>query len=303
MKTLARFAALLLAAAAASVFAAPVLAAPAAGDDGQALLQMLRDDARRHEHGDGVPRDPAFAAALYCRAAALDDAESAYHLGWMYAWGRGVERHDGWAAHFLELAAARGIAQAPALLRLVAAAPQLPDCLRPAPAPVAAASPTEPPADATARLEAQAPRRLVDLVKKMAPEYRVHPSLVLAVMKAESNFERTAVSPKNAQGLMQLIPETAARFNVRNPFDARQNLRGGMAYLRWLLAYFEGDLALVAAAYNAGEGAVERHGGVPPYRETRAYVQRIVEAFGGGVHPFDPSVTQPSPRLRQIRPR
>ena len=75
-----------------------------------------------------------------------------------------------------------------------------------------------------------------------------------------------ALSPKNAKGLMQLIPATAARFNVRNPYDPAQNIRGGIAYLSWLLAYFEGDVTLVAAAYNAGEGAVERYRGVPPYR-------------------------------------
>ena len=80
---------------------------------------------------------------------------------------------------------------------------------------------------------------------------------------------------------MQLIPDTAARFKVRNPMDPAQNIRGGMAYLRWLMAYFEGDIALVAAAYNAGEGAVERYRGVPPYAETRAYVRRILAAMGG----------------------
>ena len=74
---------------------------------------------------------------------------------------------------------------------------------------------------------------------------------------------------------MQLIPETSARFNVKKPFDPVQNVRGGLAYLRWLLAYFKGNVALVAAAYNAGEGTVERYRGVPPYAETRAYVQRI----------------------------
>ncbi len=74
---------------------------------------------------------------------------------------------------------------------------------------------------------------------------------------------------------MQLIPETAERFQVKNAFDAEDNIRGGMAYLRWLLAFFKGDVTLVAAAYNAGEGAVERHQGIPPYAETIDYVQKI----------------------------
>ena len=95
--------------------------------------------------------------------------------------------------------------------------------------------------------------------------------------------------------------QTAERFNVKNAFDPKQNIRGGLAYLRWLLAYFEGDLSLVAAAYNSGEGTVDKYLGVPPYRETRTYVQRVLEAVGIAAHPFDAKVTQPSAKLRQIR--
>jgi soluble lytic murein transglycosylase-like protein len=147
-----------------------------------------------------------------------------------------------------------------------------------------------------------APRPSLDLVSKLAPQYQVPPRLVLAVIEAESNFNRLAVSPKNAQGLMQLIPETAQRFGVKNAFDPAQNVRGGIAYLRWLLAYFEGDVALVAAAYNAGERAVERHLGVPPFLETRAYVRRILAAVRPKT-PFDASVVEPSPHLKLIRER
>ena len=100
---------------------------------------------------------------------------------------------------------------------------------------------------------------------------------------------------------MQMIPDTAARFNVRNPYDPAQSIRGGMAYLRWLLAYFEGDVALVAAAYNAGEGTVNRYRGVPPYAETRAYVRRILARAGMASHPFDAKVAEASPQLGQIR--
>ena len=105
------------------------------------------------------------------------------------------------------------------------------------------------------------------------------------------------VSPKNAQGLMQLIPETSARFNVKKPFDPVQNIRGGLAYLRWLLAYFRGDVTLVAAAYNAGEGTVERYRGVPPYAETRAYVQRIKRHFRKDEHPYDADGHRPVARI------
>jgi soluble lytic murein transglycosylase-like protein len=124
--------------------------------------------------------------------------------------------------------------------------------------------------------------------------------LALAIARTESNFNPSAVSGKNAQGLMQLIPETSVRFNVRKPFDPEQNIRGGLAYLRWLLAYFRGDVALVAAAYNSGEGTVNRYRGIPPYPETRDYVKRILNFFPRDAHPYDEAVTPPSPDLEQI---
>ena len=121
---------------------------------------------------------------------------------------------------------------------------------------------------------------ITGLVRALAPKYSLDPKLVLAVIEAESNFNPKARSPKNAQGLMQLIPATAQRFGVRNVWDPEQNLRGGMAYLQWLLKHFKGDVKLALAGYNAGEKAVERHGGVPPYRETQAYVKRILKRVG-----------------------
>ncbi|MEF7614668.1 transglycosylase SLT domain-containing protein [Aquincola sp. MAHUQ-54] len=285
---------------------AVVQQAPAAGGHAE-MTAMLRSDAQRHEIGNGVARDPAFAAALYCRAAKLGDAESQFHLGWMYANARGVERHDGWAAYFFEAAAAQGVPQAPNMLRLLGgASPEQPDCLRepsrPAdPAALAVADAAAAAAEAAERLKATAPKPIVDMVMKLAPEFDVHPGLALAIIKAESNFDTQALSPKNAMGLMQLIPETAERFAVKNPFDARQNIRGGLAYLRWLLAYFEGDVSLVAAAYNAGEGTVERFQGVPPYNETRAYVRRVLGLAGMPAHPFDARITQPSAKLQKLR--
>jgi soluble lytic murein transglycosylase-like protein len=98
-------------------------------------------------------------------------------------------------------------------------------------------------------------------------------------------------------GLMQLIPDTAERFNVRNAFDATQNLRGGMRYLRWLLSYYRGNITYAAAAYNAGEGQVDRYKGVPPFPETRAYVKRVLGLYGSARHAFDESLTGASPWL------
>jgi TPR repeat protein len=262
-------------------------------------LAALRGQATAHEHGEGVVRDAELAARLYCEAARDGDAESQYSLGWMYANGRGVERDDRAAAYFFHAAAEQGVAQAQAMLQRVGAPDgSVPECMRPPPPPepvVAEAAPPPPPQPVLA------PKAIAKLVGTMAPAFKVEPQLVLAIMKAESNFDVDALSPKNAMGLMQLIPETAERFNVTNPYDAKQNIRGGMAYLRWLLAYFEGDVALVAAAYNAGEGTVERYRGVPPYRETREYVQRILRTLGAAALPYDKRVTTPSPRLAAIR--
>lgn len=261
-----------------------------------ALVAAMREEAASYEHGDGVARNGQRAVALYCRAARLGDAASQFDLGWMYANGRGVPRDDAVAAFFFAAAAEQGIEQAQRMLQVVGGTSvEIPDCMRESGVAVAE------PALAPFRIQTNAPKTLVDLVKKLAPGYRVEPQLVLAIIAAESNFNSAAVSPKNAMGLMQLVPDTAARFKVKDAYDPKQNIRGGLAYLRWLLAYFEGDLTLVAAAYNAGEGTVERYGGVPPYAETRSYVRRIVQAVGSGVHPFDASITQPSPQLRLIR--
>ena len=108
-----------------------------------------------------------------------------------------------------------------------------------------------------------------------AREFGVEESIVRAIIHAESAYNPTALSRAGAQGLMQLMPATARRFGVSDSYDAAQNIRGGVQYLSWLLKRFNGNLTLAAAGYNAGEGAVDRHGGVPPYSETQRYVQRV----------------------------
>lgn len=266
------------------------------GETDSTRAASLRQEAIAYEHGEGVARDPMRAAALYCASARLGDMQAQYNLGWMYAHGRGVPRDDAAAAFFFQAAAEQGLGVAARMLQVVGGATaEVPACLRPPPPAQAVAGPPG------VNYQLTAPRKIVELVLKMAPQYQVEPQLALAIIAAESNFNTHALSPKNAQGLMQLIPETSERFNVKNPYDPAQNIRGGLTYLRWLLAYFEGDVALVAAAYNAGEGKVERYRGVPPYLETRAYVQRILKAVGATAHPFDRTVAPPSPALERIR--
>jgi soluble lytic murein transglycosylase-like protein len=112
-------------------------------------------------------------------------------------------------------------------------------------------------------------------IKAAARDYGVDEAIVRAIIHAESSFNPMALSHAGAQGLMQLMPATARRFGVTNSYDAGQNIRGGVQYLAWLLKRFNGNLTLAAAGYNAGEGAVDRHGGVPPYQETQRYVARV----------------------------
>lgn len=124
------------------------------------------------------------------------------------------------------------------------------------------------------------------LVMEIAPRYGVDPELVFCLMRKESSFKRKALSHKGASGLMQLMPATARRFDVSDIFDPRQNITGGVRYLRWLMdAFGEDRLDLVLAGYNAGEGSVIKYGrSVPPYSETRDYVKVITGRYGGLVH-------------------
>ena len=260
--------------------------------------QALVVSAVQYEHAEGVPRDLQKAAALYCEAAKFGNVDAQFSLGWMYANGRGVVHSDAVAAKLFALAAKQGHAAATGMLQYAPAVnvAEMPVCMQPAPVKTVTAA--EVSAIYPPTVYAKTP--VSKLVDKLALKYEVDPQLVMAVIAVESGFNINARSPKNAQGLMQLIPETAQRFRVKDSFDAEENIKGGIAYLKWLLAYFKGNVQMVAAAYNAGEGAVEKYHGVPPYPETQDYVRKIARLYQKTDHPYQAGLVKASAMFSSV---
>lgn len=122
-------------------------------------------------------------------------------------------------------------------------------------------------------------QQIKEAVKEASKTYGVDEALVLAIIKQESAFNPQAVSPVGAQGLMQLMPETAQYLGVKDPFDIKQNIMGGAKYIKQLLEQFNGDLKLAIAAYNAGPGNVQKYGGIPPFSETQNYVSKVLSYY------------------------
>ncbi len=243
-----------------------------------------------YREGQGVARNIDRAVKLYCKAARDGHPEAQFQLGLIYAKGEGgVAANSDMAAAWFRKAAAQDHGRATEMLVMMnkkgrghagcvlSDGRDLYPAARARRARACRAGSKCPPVRIGYH---PAKGKVAAMVRKLAPKYHLNPNLVLAVIEAESGFNPHALSPKNAQGLMQLIPATAERFGVANVWDPEQNVRGGMAYLRWLMRNFNGDVRLVLAAYNAGEGAVERYGGVPPYAETEAYVSRILRRLG-----------------------
>jgi TPR repeat protein len=276
--------------------AALLLASAADAADPTLPPNALAAQALAYEHGEGVPKDERHAAALYCDAARAGDIDAMFNLGWMYANGRGIARDDSLAAFFFARAAREGHAQAREMLKFVDDSRTVyPECMLPPSPPPDTAAVVEDTLDSEAFADLPPDRRkIAEMVVKAAPQFAIDPRLALAIVAAESNFQPDARSPKDARGVMQLISATATRFNVRNRMNIEDNLQGGLAYLRWLLAYYQGRVTLAVAAYNAGEAAVDRYKGIPPYAETRTYVQRVHRLFADEWHPYDPSIADSS---------
>jgi len=279
---------------AATVADLPPLGPPPWTDEAPQLSRWIEQGFEAQQRNEVL-----LAAERYCAAARFGSTEAQYRLGRLFlaridAQGRLEGRT------LLAMAAQGGHEQAAQIMAQTGFADAVPDCLltgaapqfalpsAPAAAPVAEAAV---PFEVVQRfIDALPPdrQRYAELIQRLAPRFEVDYRFALAVARAESNFNPSAISPKNAMGLMQLIPETAERFGVRYPFNAEQNVRGGLAYLRWLLQRFNGDVALAAAAYNAGEGAVDRFGGIPPFRETQDYVRRILNFYRAPLHVWPP---------------
>jgi len=242
---------------------------------------------RAAELGIGIRKNLGLAIVLYCDAATMGSPEGFFRIGRLLAGGSASTGQRRLANAYLALAARLGNAEALRYHTPDIGNDELgDDCAGAASGALAKHQAVGPWEDSSFDLDAYlarqpaAKQKIAQFIRNVAPQYKVDARLALAIALAESNLDAAAVSPKNAQGVMQLIPATQERFGVRRPFDPEHNVRGGLAYLNWLQKRFAGDWRLVVAAYNSGEGAVDRYGGVPPYPETRQYVRRVLHFTG-----------------------
>jgi soluble lytic murein transglycosylase-like protein len=232
--------------------------------------------ALRHHHPLGQnARNHQRPMLLYCRADTGGHVASAHAIGLFYAAGHGVKRNNKMAAAWFRRAIALSHADAKRMLTLYGhrgrrLAPKCPNGWG---------------RGGARKAIKTAPKEIKAIVRKLAPKYHLNPDLVMAVIAVESAFQANPISSANAQGLMQLIPATAIRFGVRDPFNPSDNIQGGIAYLRWLLNKFKGNVSFAFAAYNAGEGAVHCYKGIPPYIETQIYVRKLRKLYVKRHHP------------------
>lgn len=259
---------------------AAVSASPAFADGFEEAPRVLAalEQGRAAETGKGVSRNLWQAVRLYCDAATMGGPEAYFRIGRLLATAPGSMRNPRLANAYLAMAASLGSHEA-----LKYYDPQQGNAELEGDCPAAGGmdyADSGFDVDAYLRKQSAAKQQIAGLIRKVATKNHMNVQFALAIAMAESNLDPTAVSPSNAQGVMQLIPATQERFGVTRPFDPEQNIKGALAYIRWLEKRFAGDWRLVAAAYNAGEGAVDRHNGIPPYAETQQYVRRVMHFSG-----------------------
>lgn len=243
--------------------------------------------ATAYDHGEGIQKNADEAIKWYCKAALKGSVDAQRSLAWMFFNARGVNMDEALAVRWFTAAAKSGDEFSQKMLSRL-------DEKAHTPKTVCVILPT--PYWETEKCSKNC-RQVVKTVKQIAPGYNMEARLVLALIQQESNFNYKARSHKGAIGLMQLLPTTAKRFGVKNINDPVQNIKGGIRYLSWLLKLYEGNVALALAGYNAGENAVDRYNGIPPYKETRNYVKRIMKVYGKKYHPYEKDVTMTTKNL------
>lgn len=255
------------------------------------VIERLLKNAETQE-SKNTPNNYWQAAKLYCEASRLGAIEAQYRLGVLYAFGKGVPKNRDYAATLFATASQQGHHEATAMLETIRYTSDSPP-----PCTTQTIDPEKfntksgdgsqtPNLDEYLNSLPKQKRWVVDLANTTSEWYEVDPKLTLSIIAIESRFNKMATSNANAMGLMQLIPETADRFNVKNAYNAVQNIKGGVRYLSWLLNHYSGDVELVVAAYNAGEKAVDRYKGIPPYKETIEYVKKFKKLYPAEQHPY-----------------
>lgn len=255
------------------------------------VLEKLIQDAEIQENKN-TPNSYWQAAKLYCEASRIGAIEAQYRLGVLYAFGKGVPKNRDYAATLFAIASQQGHHEATAMLETIHyTSDSQPPCITQAIDPEKISDPFNDGRE-NANIDqylSKLPKQqkwVIDLVNTTSEWYEVDPKLILSIIAIESGFNQMATSNANAMGLMQLIPATADRFNVKNAYNAVQNIKGGVRYLSWLINHYSGDVELVVAAYNAGEKAVDRYQGVPPYKETKEYVKKFKKLYPVTQHPY-----------------
>ena len=259
-------------------------------EDNDSLIEQILESAHQDE-AKGSSEGFWQAARHYCRASKLGSSEAQYRLGMLYAYGKGVPADREFASSLFSIASNQGHDEAGNMLETIQFSGQkLPPCVEINQDPDHNYETSEYTDEHINRYLNKLPsnkRWLLDLIKSTADWYKIDPNIVISIVAIESNFNQNAKSKANAMGLMQLIPQTADRFNVRDAFNASQNIKGGVKYLRWLIDYYAGDLDLAVAAYNAGEKAVDKYRGIPPFQETKDYVKKFRQLYAKRNHSYN----------------